>query len=181
MRTSRIGLLVAAAAMTLAVTPVAASASTSPQVVRASTVAQWASSAAATTEYGSDAWAADQATGAPNVSQCADDGNAWASSSSTGYDKLTVGFRKAVVPSLVKVYVSYHPGQVTMVQVIDVNGRSTTIYKKAPREISTCPYTMTIPVTGVTAPVRKVRITVNQSTLQLGWTEIDAVQLVGRG
>lgn len=117
----------------------------------------------------------------PTPDSGGDNGKAWASSSSTGYDKLLVEFDTAVIPSTVKVHVSYSPGQVTMVQVIDTSGKGTVIYKGAPRKISTCPYVMTIPVKGVTAPVDNVRITVNQGKLKLGWTEIDAVQLIGKG
>ncbi|MDP1877599.1 MAG: hypothetical protein Q8M17_08595 [Actinomycetota bacterium] len=176
-RTSTL-LLAGAAIVALAAGPMAVSATAGQ--VRA-TVTQWASTATATSQYGSVDWAARQATGAPNVSECADNGDAWASSSSTGYDKLTVGFSKAVVPSMVRIHVSYNPGQVTMVQVIDAAGTSTVIYRKAPRKITTCPYVMSIPVTGVTTPINRVRITVNQQKLRLGWTEIDAVQLVGQG
>jgi hypothetical protein len=38
-----------------------------------------------------------------------------------------------------------------------------------------------IPITGVTAKVKTVRIFVDQSVLTIGWNEIDAVQLVGKG
>jgi hypothetical protein len=158
----------------------AAGAVAQPTQNRAATVSQWASSASATTEYGSTSWAADQATGAPDVSACGDNGSAWASSSSTGYDKLKVSFDTPVVPTTVKIYLSYNPGQVSLVQVVDINGKSTVIYKKSPRRISQCPYVMTLPVKGVTAPVDAVRITVNQGRLKLGWTEVDAVQLVGK-
>ncbi len=176
MRTLTGRLLAASAIVALIAGPLATSASAG--VTRA-TVSQWASSATATTQYGSESWAAKQATGAPNVTACGDNGNAWASADSDGYDKLQVRFAKAVVPTMVKIHVSYNPGQVTMVQVIDTAGTATVIYKKAPSKITTCPYVMSIPVTGVTNPVNKVRITVNQSRLDLGWTEIDAVQLIG--
>ncbi len=167
-----------AVAITTSVT-MSATASVQPSQVRAGTTSQWATSASATSQFGTTSWAAHQATGAPNVSSCGDNGSAWASASSTSYDKLKVSFDTPVVPTLVKIYVSYNPGQVTMVQVIDTSGKSTVIYRKSAHKISTCPYVMKLPVKGVTAPVDAVRITVNQSGLKLGWTEIDAVQLTG--
>ena len=176
MRTITGRLVAASAALAVLVGPWAVGASSA---ATRTTSSQWAVSATATSQYGTDSWAAKQATGAPNVTACGDDGRAWASENSDGYDKLQVRFAKAVVPTMVNIHVSYNPGQVTMVQVIDTAGTATVIYKKAPKAISTCPYVMSIPVTGVTNPVNRVRITVNQSRLDLGWTEIDAVQLVG--
>jgi hypothetical protein len=37
-----------------------------------------------------------------------------------------------------------------------------------------------VPVEGIDFPTDRVRITVDQSQLGLGWNEIDAVELIGR-
>ena len=76
-------------------------------------IAQWASSAKATSQYSSPLWAARQATHAPNTEGCGDRPTAWASKDRAGIDTLTVGFKTPVVPQLVKVYQTYNPGRVT--------------------------------------------------------------------
>jgi hypothetical protein len=147
-------------------------------------IAQWASSAKATSQYSSPLWAARQATHAPNTEGCGDRPTAWASKSEKGIDTLTVGFKIAVVPQVVKVYQTYNPGQVTKVQVVDVKGKATNIYKAAPVAVVppfSCPVILEIPITGIKAKVKTVRITVDQSVLGIFQDEIDAVQLVGMG
>ena len=42
-----------------------------------------------------------------------------------------------------------------------------------------CPYTLSIPIEKTEGRFNKVRITVDQSVLGLGWNQIDAVELVG--
>lgn len=152
-----------------------------PGAAKTVIMAQWASSARATSQYGSPAWAARQATHAPNTKSCGDNSTAWASKSDLSIDTLTVGFKVPVVPKLVKVYQTYNPGQVTKVQVVDVKGRATDVYAAAPAASPGCPYVLKVPITGVKAKVKTVRITVDQSVLRIGWNEIDAVQLVGKG
>lgn len=176
------GLTVAAVAAVAAgpASAVAAVAS-NPGAAKKVIIAQWASSAKATSQYGSPSWAASQATRAPNTKSCGDNSTAWASKSDLSIDTLTVGFRVAVVPKLVKVYQTYNPGQVTKVQVVDVKGIATDVYAAAPAAAPGCPYVLKVPITGVTAKVKTVRITVDQSVLRIGWNEIDAVQLVGKG
>jgi hypothetical protein len=51
-------------------------------------IAQWASSAKATSQYSSPLWAARQATHAPNTEGCGDRPTAWASKSEKGIDTL---------------------------------------------------------------------------------------------
>ncbi len=147
-------------------------------------IAQWASSAKATSQYSSPLWGARQAKHAPNTDGCGDRPTAWASKSQTGIDTLTVGFKVPVVPKLVKVYQTYNPGQVTKVQVVDVKGRATVVYTAtpvAPAIPYTCPVVLQVPITGVTRKVQTVRITVDQSVLGIYQDEIDAVQLIGKG
>jgi hypothetical protein len=96
-------------------------------------------------------------------------------------DTLTVGFKIAVVPKLLKIRETYNVGQVTKVQVVDLAGVATDVYSAAPAVGPACPYVLKIPITGVTAKVKTVRIFVDQSVLTIGWNEIDAVQLVGKG
>lgn len=143
-----------------------------------STSSQYAVTAEATSAYGETDWAASQATGAPNSSGCADDVNAWASLSSDGKDSLTLTYAKPVIPSAVRISMNYNPNQIVSVEVVDTDGAATSIYASAP-VAADCPSLFEIPVTGVVDPVSTVRVTVDQSILGLGWTEIDAVELVG--
>jgi hypothetical protein len=147
-------------------------------------IAQWASSAKATSQYGSSLWAAHQATRKPNTVGCGDRPTAWASKDKAGIDTLTVGFKIPVVPQVVKVYQTYNPGQVTRVQVVDVKGKAHNVYSAAPVALvppPPCPVVLEVPITGVTTKVQTVRITVDQSVLGIYQDEIDAVQLVGKG
>ena len=67
-----------------------------------------------------------------------------------------------------------------MVEVVDTAGTATVVYAEAPEVIdfADCPQLMEVPVPDV-ANVNSVRITVDQATLGRGWTEIDAVELIG--
>ena len=147
-------------------------------------IAQWASSAKATSQYSSPLWAARQATHKPNTVGCGDRPTAWASKDKAGIDTLTVGFKIPVVPQMVKVYQTYNPGQVTKVQVVDVKGKAHNVYAAAPVALvppPPCPVVLEVPITGITTKVKTVRITVDQSVLGIYQDEIDAVQLVGKG
>ncbi|MDO8392519.1 MAG: hypothetical protein Q7V57_18760 [Actinomycetota bacterium] len=152
-----------------------------PTTVAATTgeLSQWADSGEATTQYGENAWSADQAAGAPNVTECGDNSSAWAPLTTNEVAVLTVTYAKAVVPSEVTVVQSYHPGTITMVEVIDADGNATTIYTGLAAEAATCPLSQVFAITDVTTAVQQVRITIDETALNLGWTEVDAVELVG--
>lgn len=144
------------------------------------TVSQWGSSAEASSEYGEQDWSASQATGAPNITACGDNADAWASGDPYGKDTLSVSFTTPVIPELVVVRSTYNPGQITSVSVIDIDGNATQIYGAKASSTSECPLDLEIEVADVTVPVDQVVIEVDQKQkLGLGWTEIDAVELVG--
>lgn len=140
---------------------------------------QWASFALASTEYGSTAWSAMRATGAPDVyPNCADDGNAWAPESWDTQDWIELAYDVPVVPAEINIYETYTPGQISEVQVFDVDGKSYTVYTADPAQMD-CPNVLTISVSGVDKAVTTVRILIDQTVLQTDWAEIDAVELVG--
>lgn len=162
----------------------AAAVPSSPVAAKTVIIAQWATSAKATSQYSSPLWSARQATHRPNTEGCGDRPTAWASKDKAGIDTLTVGFKIPVVPQLVKIYQTYNPGQVTKVQVVDVKGKTHNVYAAAPVALvppPPCPVILEVPITGITAKVQTVRITVDQSKLGIYQDEIDAVQLVGKG
>jgi len=144
----------------------------------AAPIRQWASSAVASSEYGSSSWNAGQATGAPNTTECADEVTAWASSSYTGYDWLEVSFTTPVIPTQINIHESYTPGQIIKVEVRDTGGNYQIVWQGPGGPISACPHTFIVDVSNVTVKVSAVRITVDQSILG-NWNEIDAVELVG--
>ena len=141
---------------------------------------QWATTASATSQYGDPSWAATQAIGAPNTLECGDQTSAWASSNAAEVATLTLGYNQAIVPTQINIYITYNPDAVSQVEVIEANGTRHSVYTGQPHLVNSppCPYILTIDVTGITAPVNQVAITVDQQPTG-SWNEIDAVQLVG--
>jgi hypothetical protein len=146
-----------------------------PQLIR-----QWASEAYAESEYSSTDWAASQATGAPDVDTCGDNVNAWASTSSIGTDSIELVYDIPVSPTEINIYQSYNPSQVVEVDIIDLNGEAWIAWSGEPEYIETCPDLMTITLE-LDEPlyIDRVVIYIDQSVLQTGYNEIDAVELVG--
>ena len=146
-----------------------------PQLIR-----QWASQAFAESEYSSTDWAAFQATGAPDVDTCGDNVNAWASTSSIGTDSIELVYDIPVSPTEINIYQSYNPSQVVEVDIIDLNGEAWIAWSGEPEYIETCPDLMTITLE-LDEPlyIDRVVIYIDQSVLQIGHNEIDAVELVG--
>jgi hypothetical protein len=146
------------------------------QVIR-----QWAVSAVASSEYGPESWSAKQATGAPNVNECSDNGLAWASESSNSAEEwIEVAYATPVVPTEITVYQSYNPSQVVEVDVITADGISLPIWIGAPKLVAGCPNLLTLPVElEEDIRIQKVRVVIDQSMLNTSWNEIDAVELVG--
>lgn len=144
------------------------------------TLAQWATDAEATSQYGStDSWSALQATGEPNTDVCGDQVTAWASSSSRGVDSLTVYFDISVIPSEINIYQTYTPGSITSVDLITVDNEIITLPESSdPPGNTECPGVFTIDITDINQAVAGVTINVDQ-TIGNGWNEIDAVELIG--
>jgi len=140
---------------------------------------QWAVSAEASSEYGSDNWSAAQATGAPNA-QCGDDVLAWASASTSGKEWLELEYATPVIPSQIIIHQTYNPSQIVQVDVISTNGASYPAWQGKAEQLDFCPDVMTLNL-NLPEPVavNRVRLTIDYDALQLGWNEIDAVELVG--
>ncbi len=81
-------------------------------------LAQYATGAEATSQYGDDSWSAMQATGAPDTFECGDIRTAWASATSTGQDTLTLYYDTAVTPTAVNIHQTYNPGAIVMVELL---------------------------------------------------------------
>lgn len=143
-------------------------------------IRQWASSATATSQYGDDGWSATQATGEPDTFDCGDIRTAWASSSSTGVDALTVEFDTPVRASEINIYETYNPGSIVRVEISNTNtGLFVELPDSAdPVDNTPCPGVFTLAVPEVDMLVDSVIIYVDQ-TIGGSWNEIDAVELVG--
>ncbi|HBY06428.1 MAG TPA: hypothetical protein DEH22_01035, partial [Chloroflexi bacterium] len=143
-------------------------------------IRQWANSATASSEYGSSNWAAYQATGAPSVTTCGDNSDAWAASSSSTVEWLELTFDVPVEPTQVNVYISYNPTFITKMELIDAEGVSHQIYGFEARSYPECPTIFSVDITEIGFQAATLRITIDQTTSP-SWVEIDAVELVGMG
>ncbi len=165
--------------------PAAADLNLSPEPTAAANaveIRQWAAFAAASSEFSDSDWNAMQAAGAPDtlVTECADLPTAWASAASDSADEwLELEYDTAVIPTQINIIETHSPDQVVKVELADADGNYREVYTGTPTDLGTeCPYTLSIPL-NVDYIVDGLRISLDQSTLALPWTEIDAVELVG--
>ena len=144
-------------------------------------IRQWAASATASSEYSNPEWAAAHAAGAPDVAACGDDSAAWASADSSTVAWLELTYATPVNPFEINIYQTYNPGQIVKVELFSPDSQTSYVaYTATPVKVETCPQTLTISLDGSKlAAVNRIRITVDQSVLGVGWAEIDAVELVG--
>ena len=142
---------------------------------------QWAIAAEASSEFSDPEWSAEQAVGVPDSPGCGDYQFAWASAASDSIDTLTLEYAKPVVPLGIIVHQSFNPDQVVKVEVFDeLTGGFYTVLQQNPTRIGRpCPYELVITIDNIDFLTSRIRITVDQSQLGLGWNEIDAVLLVG--
>ncbi len=141
---------------------------------------QWAVSAVASSQYAEEGWSAKQATGEPNVGGCDDDVFAWASLYSNTVEWIELTYETAVIPYEVTVVQTYNPSQVVDITGIADDGSEYLIWESEPEVVAYCPDFLTISVEpDKEVYINKLRITIDQTVLGLGWNEIDAVELVG--
>ena len=158
-------------------------AATPTQPAAGAAVRQWAVGGVASSSYASPdpEWSAQQATGAPNTStsECVDDQRAWASETYDGVDWLEVTFATGVVPTEINIHENNSPGFINKVEVKDQAGLYYTVWQGTPGAVEQCPRVFTVSVSGVSARVNAVRISLDQRNGG-DWNEIDAVELVGQ-
>lgn len=138
---------------------------------------QWAVTATASSQYTGSDWSALQATGAPNVTGCSDNTNAWASLGSNTVEWLEVQFGEAMIPAAIRLHENYGPSSITSIEVKDEQGAYHRVYTSTPGHLS-CPSIRTIPVTEVAVKVKAIRLNIDQRVLN-DWNEVDAVGLLG--
>jgi hypothetical protein len=171
----------ATAAFTLTVTP-------SASCPGSGVCEQWAESASASSEYTATDWSANQATGVVDancycgapISEGCPEGyprGAWASLEPDGVEWLELGYQKSVRPTEIHIYEVFAVSSIVKVEVKDGAGIYHTVYTAQPG-YQPCPRVLTVPVTGISAMVKVVRLSFDQRANN-NWDEIDAVKLIG--
>lgn len=151
----------------------------SEAAIKADVNGQWANTATASTEYGTDSWSAKQATGVSDVTTYADNGNAWApSKQNKGAETLELSYVKAVSAVGVRIHETYGAGMVTKVELKDADGVYHTAWE-GKDSTSGIGY-LQIPVETATYKTNGVKITFDTTVVPAEWAEVDAVQLVGK-
>lgn len=151
----------------------------------ATVASQWAMEAVASSEYGSDTWSAQQATGMPDTGVQADAGTAWASASADGEDleTLELTYEHPVKPSYVNIYESYNPGAVISIEAYNEEEEEWAILwegeDESVGEAGAAPVIFSPALETIDFATNKLRITLDSSAVE-GYNEIDAVELVGR-
>lgn len=141
---------------------------------------QWALSAEASSEFSVPEWAAEQAVGPPDAPGCGDYQFAWASAASDEIATLELTYGTPIYITEIVIIQSFNPDQVVKVEVLNPDDEFQLVYEKVPKAVDRpCPYTLSILVGDLGYKSNKIRLTVDQSLLGLGWNEIDAVQLLG--
>lgn len=142
---------------------------------------QWAIAATASSTYNDakdqDSWAANQATGAPNVDKYGDDGHAWTTKTEDGgIEWLDLKYPKPVHVEEVRVRESCGSGAVIKVEVFDEQGGAHTVW--AGNDPTTELNYLIVKVPKTAYKTDRVKITLATNVVP-GWNEIDAAQLVG--
>lgn len=142
-------------------------------------IRQWAASAEASSQYGSENFAAAQAAGEPNTSNCADQVTAWASQGNNTQEWLLLTYATPVAVTEVLVYQTNAPGAITRIEALS-GGTVQAVLFEGVDPARACPGALRVmvetPPASASAPVYGVRVTINQTN---GWSELDAVELVG--
>ena len=145
---------------------------------------QWATTAKATSTYG-DAkdpqdYSASKATGAPDVPNFSDNGNAWtAKEPDGGIERLEVGFAKPVHATEIRVRQSFAPGAIIKVELLDTSGASHVVYEGVdPATYDKYNFWFRKAFDRTPYQVAGARITLATNAVS-SWNEIDAVQLIG--
>lgn len=147
---------------------------------------QWADKAEASSSYAGNnrgknaSWSADQMVGEPDVDKYGDNGNAWASmEQDKGEEWVKLSFKKPVFATEVRVRMTYNPGAVTKIEVLNPQGKADVVWQGTDKKNYNEKMDYFIAQFEKTKyPINIIKITLNSPAVA-GWNEIDAVQLVG--
>ncbi len=136
-------------------------------------VGQWASTASASSEFNSS-YAATQATGAPNLTECRDQSGAWAPlSSGPDPEWLRLGYATPVYATGVRIHETNIGGFVTGLDLVEPNGTVHTLSIAIDNTV--CPGYFELSFAQTPYLVAEIIV----HTQIAGWEEIDAVELLG--
>jgi hypothetical protein len=142
---------------------------------------QWAIDAVASSEFGTDDYAAVQATGPNDTPNAGDFPTAWASADTdAGIETLELTYEVPVKPSGLAIFESYNPGAITTIEAYDVdNDEWVVIYEGEAAATEEMSRTFIPEITPVDFVTDQIRLTLDSAAVP-GYNEIDAVQLFGR-
>jgi hypothetical protein len=154
---------------------------------------QWAVDATASSSYGAQTghlwganapgagprpWSAEQATGEPNTLNPGDAPTAWAPEEvDAGLEWLQVNYKRAVVIAEVRIRESFHPGAISRVTAVVKDKGEVVLWEGNETPAGELCDFVVKPDRDVEA--QSIRIYVDTARVS-GWTEIDAVELVGK-
>jgi hypothetical protein len=122
-------------------------------------------------------WGTEQVIGPPDTVRPGDAPTAWAPlKANAGKEWLALGFEQAVEVAEVRIRETYNPGAISKVTAV-VNNAEVTLWEGTAEPANT-PRDFVVPVS---EGVQTDSVVVHVDTTRVGsWTEIDAVELVGR-
>jgi hypothetical protein len=144
---------------------------------------QWAKEATAGSQYGNGAqYAPARATGAPDVPQADDHGNAWCPGNRTGGTEwLELTYERPVIPREVRVRQTFGATGIIKIEGIEPDGTRHVLWEG--RDPDAADHVREIKwfiarTPRLEKPVNKLRLMIHLDS-HGGWKQIDAVQLVG--
>lgn len=149
---------------------------TTPVAVAGTVLRQWASAATASSAY--EGYPADNASGPPDAEGCSSSQNAWAAADPNGQETLELSYSTAVLATGINVHQNHRPGFITRIDLLDLDGEATTVYRAAAILSEECPLVLAIEFEQTSFLVDRIRLTIDQRS-GANWNEIDAVELVG--
>lgn len=140
---------------------------------------QWADAVPAfSSQMGAGNFSAQQIVGPPDVQRGGRDGKAWTPMlSKRGVEWITVHFPRRVVPRAVRIYETSAGGFVTRIHAVTGDGREV-LFWEAEDRLSNGQQILEAVSTEYVGWVDTLKITVDTKKIR-GWTEIDAVELIG--
>lgn len=140
-------------------------------------LSQWAATATASSRYALPDWSPSRATGAPEITVCADDARAWASARGNGVAWLQLEYARPVYATAINIYQTYGRGGVSRVTIVDPSDNAEIVWEGTD-DPAPCPGLLEVLVPPTSVKVATVRIDLDESRTGT-WNQIDAVELVG--
>jgi len=140
---------------------------------------QWVESVSgASSQYGIRLFSKDQIVGPPNVERPGQDGRAWCPAmTKRGPEFIMVKFARPAIPKAIRVYETAAQGFVVRIESVTERGE-VVIWEGADGTNAKAKILECIPGQGAPAS-DTYKVTIDTAKVRTGWTEIDAVELIG--